>query len=183
MDKKQIVTFKTKTSQTSSNVYYQEEKHEDEVFLSHPLAPGLFKKANLTELNLFPPVQKDDLELTLSYAFQNTLLLDFNNKAKVESLCFFYFVKKYLSSVQKQELSCVLGFIASIKLDNSIEEASKLILNNLTLLDEFNLMWYNKLELLINGKKPILSFKQRNSIFNMAGWVLSQIQPQKVEIG
>ena len=55
----------------------------------------------------------------------------------------------------------------------------KFIVENQGLFDEFNAMWFNNFDGL--GKQPITSKKQRSSIFNMAGFLLAELNPTAVK--
>ena len=62
----------------------------------------------------------------------------------------------------------------------NIKDAMDIIVENEGALDEFNMMWYNNFSELFKGNQQITSKKQRGSIFNMAGFVLSQLHTPSI---
>ena len=68
------------------------------------------------------------------------------------------------------------GFIAITKLQDDISNAMALISKNAAILDEFNAMWYNNFSGLFKRNQPITSKKQRQAIFNIAGFVLAELE-------
>ena len=148
-----------------------------EALLHHPLSPEVFIIRNVEQLNKVAPNIKDSTERALDFALSYSKYLDYNSLADLEALGLFYVVKKKLTPQQKKILSNMCGMVASIHFDNDIKIAMKFIEKNQGLFDEFNAMWFNNFSGLFSGKQPITSKKQRSSIFNMAGFLLAELNP------
>ena len=176
---KDLVTVQLDTD--VSNTYIVYKIIDDEAILHHPLSPEVFIMRDLKQLNKVAPNIKDSTERALDFAFAYSKYLDYNNLADLEALGLFYVVKKKLTPQQKKILSNMCGLIASIHFDNDIKVAMKFIEENQGLFDEFNAMWFNNFDGLFNGKQPITSKKQRSSIFNMAGFLLAELNPTAVK--
>lgn len=118
---------------------------------------------------------KGSEELTLDFCRKWTKVLDAADIDILESLEMVMVVKRRLSKRMKLSISMMLGKVAQFKLNDNVEEALSLAQEHSEFLDSFNLKRYNKLLMFLAGDKPITSEKQRISVFNLAGFVMSQI--------
>lgn len=177
-----IVTVKFE-DQVSSNTYIVESESEDSVLLYHPLFPICLFRFKKESLDLVYPSIRDSIDRSLEFVNKNIQYLDYNTVADYESLCMYFIVRRKLTPRQKNTLSNICGVIASIKLNNDIKAAMELIVNNVAILDDFNLMWYRNFKGLFSGQHMITSKKQRASIFNIAGFVMSELQTSNTSNG
>ena len=176
-----LVTVMLENDKVSNTYIFQRLVGEDlRAQLSHPLYPGILIEKDIRLLNKVGPQLKDSIERSLDYAMTFKTYLDYNSVADLESLCMYHIVTKKLTPRQKRVLSGLCGSIAAIKLNNEIKDAMEIIVENEGVLDEFNRMWYNNFSGLFKGNQQITSKKQRGSIFNIAGFVLSQLHTPSI---
>lgn len=173
--KNDIVTCPFDNS-VSSNTFVVDEVVGSTAILKHPLLPEVLVRKNLADLNKVGPNLKDSTERSLDFAKNNIKYLDYNTSADLEALCLYFVFKRKLTPRQKGTLSNTCGFIASIKLNNDIKEAMDLIKRNEGILDEFNAMWYRNFKNLFIGRQQITSKKQRSAIFNIAGFIMAELE-------
>ena len=160
----------------SSNTYIVDTVEKDSALLKHPLYDTCLLRYPLDTLNTVAPNVKDSTERSLDFARSNRKFLDYNTNADLDALCLYFVIKRKLTPRQKTILSNICGTIVSIKFNNDVKEAMNLITKNAGVLDDFNAMWYNNFSGLFSGKQPITSKKQRSAIFNMAGFVLAELE-------
>lgn len=160
----------------SSNTFIVESDCGDTALLFHPLFPKCLVRFSKSELDLVAPNVKDSTERALDFINNNLRYLDFNALADHEALSLYFVVRRRLTGRQKQSLANICGAIAEIKLNHQVKEAMALISANQAVLDEFNLMWYRNFSELFSGKKVIQSKKQRDAIFNIAGFVMAELE-------
>jgi hypothetical protein len=172
--KDSIVTLDLHNS--SSNTYIVDTVEESTVLLSHPLASGVLIRVSKDRVNNTAANIKDSLERSIDYANSNRAFLDYNTTADLEAVAIFFTLKRKLTPRQKQTLANICGVIASVKFDNDLRESMNFVTKNASLLDEFNLMWYNNFKGLFNGQQMVTSKKQRSAIFNIAGYVLAELE-------
>ena len=98
----------------------------------------------------------------------------------ISALCLYFVVRRKLTPRQKNLLSNICGQIAGIKLNDDIKYAMSLVASHEAILDEFNLMWYRNFSGLFSGRQNITSRKQRSAIFNIAGFVLAELERPSV---
>ena len=161
--------------ENTSNTYIVHENLGEESLLYHPLFEDCYIIKSNSELNMSAPNIKDSTERSLDFVVNSKKYLDYNTVADLEALCLYFVVKKKLTPRQKNILSNITGMIASIHFDNDVKMAMKFIEENNALFDDFNAMWYNNFKGLFVGQQPITSKKQRASIFNMAGFLLAEL--------
>lgn len=152
----------------------------DTVLLNHPLSLNTLMEVSKDTLDKVSPVMNDSTERNLLFANKYKDLIDFNSQADLESLCLYFIVKKQLTPKQKNILASINGTIAALKFYDNINQVIEFIKKNAILLDDFNKMWFNNFKLLFSGEKPITSPKQRQAIFNMAGFLLAELNTQKI---
>lgn len=160
----------------SSNTFIVDTVVGDDALLYHPLFPKILVKEQVVKLNKVQANLKDSTERSLDFANNNKKYLDYNTTADLESLCTYFVVRRKLTPRQKSLLSSICGKIAGIKFNDNIQEAMNLIKKNEGVLDDFNGMWYRNFKSLFVGRQPITSKKQRDAIFNIAGFVLAELE-------
>lgn len=162
----------------ASNTYYVDsiDMFSDTALLTHPLANGLLLRAKLSELNTVSATIKDSTERSLDFANDNRQFLDFSTNQDLDSLCMYFFVKRRLTPRQKHTLANLCGILASVKFNNDLRATMNFVSHNVSLMDEFNLMWYNNFKGLFSGRQPVTSKKQRGAIFNIAGYLMAELK-------
>lgn len=171
----EIVTVKFENV-VSSNTYIVESDDGDTVLLCHPLFSACLMRFSKRQLDIVSPNVKDSIERALDYVKNNAQYLDYNTLADHEALCMYFVIRRKLTPRQKSILSNICGTIASIKLNNDVKVAMELVTANSAVLDEFNAMWYRNFSGLFSGRQPITSKKQRAAIFNIAGFVMAELE-------
>lgn len=165
----------------SSNTYVVDTVEEDTLLLTHPLSPGIMVRVQKSLVNTTSATIKDSTERGIDYANSNQKYLDYNTTLDLEGLAIYFALKRKLTPKQKQSLASICGMVAMVKFNNDVREAMNFISKNQSLLDDFNLMWYNNFKGLFTGQQVITSNKQRSAIFNMAGYVLAELETPTVE--
>jgi len=171
-----LVTLTFNSHISSSNTYKIERKVKGESILSHPLAPECLILRKDEELNQAFPTLQNPIEKCLIYAKSNKQYLGYNISADLEAMCYFFVIKKDLTTKQKNELYNMCGKIAATILSNSTQAAVSYIKNNKVLLDDFNLILMNNYKTIIENPNEIKSKNERFTIFNMAGFILAQLE-------
>lgn len=161
----------------SSNTFVVDTVEVDSVLLTHPLLlKGMLLRANKDTVNTVNSNIKDSSERAIDYANQNRKHLDYNTCKDLDALGVYFAFTRNLSPKQKQMLAGVCGTIASDKFAGDLREAMNFVTKNSTMLDDFNLMWFNNFKGLFTGQQQITSEKQRSAIFNIAGYVLAELE-------
>lgn len=160
----------------ASNTFSVDTDEGSSVLLTHPLACGLLFRVDKQTINTVSANLKDSTERCLDYANINKSYLDLNTKEDIEFLGIAFFLKRKFTSRQKKMLSDICGSIASIKFNDNLKQAMDIVSKNTYLLDDFNLMWYTNFKGVFTGQQRIVSKKQRDVIFNMAGYVLAELE-------
>lgn len=173
-EKNSIVTVDLGSS--ASNTFIVDTIEDNTVLLSHPLSKGLLLRVSKGIVNKSPANIKDSSERCIDYANYNRNLLDYNTSEDLDSVGMYFAVKRKLTPRQKQTLANICGIIASVKFNNDIKEAMNFVTKNSSILDEFNSMWFNNFKALFTGTRQITSKKQRSAIFNIAGYVLAELE-------
>lgn len=171
----EIVTVKFENI-VSSNTYTVESDCGESVLLQHPLFPDCLLRFHKSALDSVAPNVKDSIERSLDFVNKNSKYLDYNTLADHEALSMYFVIRRKLTPRQKNILSNICGLIASIKMNNDVKAAMELVVANAAVLDEFNAMWYRNFSGLFSGKQPITSKKQRAAIFNIAGFVMAELE-------
>lgn len=174
MQKNTVVTLNL--GNNTSNTFLIDTDEGETLLITHPLLKGLLYRVQKSAVNKSSANVKDSTERCIDFANSNKSYLDYNTIGELEALGMYFAFKRHLTPRQKQSLSFMCGVIASIKLSNNVNKAMSLISKNDSILDEFNLMWYNNFKGLFNGTQPITSPKQRSAIFNIAGYVLAELE-------
>lgn len=160
----------------SSNTFLVDTVEQESALLSHPLARGVLIRVALDKINTTSANIKDSSERGIDYANANKNLLDYNTQGDLESVGIYFALKRRLTPRQKQTLANICGIIASVKFNNDLREAMHFVARNSSLLDEFNAMWFNNFKGLFSGTQQVTSKKQRSAIFNIAGYVLAEME-------
>lgn len=170
-----IVTIPQKHTGVSNTFIVDMDLGNGEVLVRHPLAKECFLKFNTEDLNKYAPNIKDSIERSLDFSRINQQFLDKDSGEDLDALCLSFIVRKSLTPRQKQILSKINGYIAKKILNSDIKQAMILIKVNQGILDEFNTLWFNNFKGLFAGQQQISSSKQETSIYNMAGFVLAEL--------
>lgn len=185
--KDDVVTIELDQTNRASNTYIvvgylmdDEGDQTDVVILRHPMHPEALLMRHIDQLNKVQPNIKDSTERSLEFALKFDKHLDHNTKGELEGLRLCFVIHRNLTNRQKNQLSNICGTIASIYFHNDISIAMRHVVENQAVLDSYNNMWFVNFRDLFTGRKPIVSPKQRASIFNMAGFVLAELESQKI---
>jgi hypothetical protein len=173
-DKNTVVVVDLKSS--ASNTFIVDSDEGETILVTHPLSPNILVRVSKDDVNKVVANLKDSTERCIDYANFNKTHLDYNIKVDLECLGIYFGVKRKLTPRQKQLLANICGILANIKLNNDVKQGMALVSENESLLDEFNLMWFNKYKSIFSGKQSITSQKQRSCILNMAGFVMAQLE-------
>lgn len=170
-----LVTLTLGEYNTVSNTYRVERKLETECILSHPLAPECFIIKKDDDLNSELATLKDPIEKCLYYAKKHRDYLNHVTKADLDSLCIYFVLKKVFSSKQRSELAAICGKIACIILGDNLSLAISKIKGNEALLDDYSQILYNNYKNLLENKTKIKAVSEKHAIFNIAGFILAQL--------
>lgn len=178
----ELVTISLDANNTASNVYVVHRKLDGESLLKHPLYPHCFILKRDEELNKVAATWKNPTERCLEFIMRNKQILDYNALAEVEGICAYFVINRRLTPRQKKEISGICGKIASIVLENSLSAAVRKTVENEGLLDDFNMKWYASLRGVYEGKQNPTP-RQWNTVFNIAGFVLAQLEKNIITPG
>lgn len=172
-------------------ITYLVEKIEDledgsvRALLMHPIAKSVLipLSAPSKEALLLMQTQtqgKSNIQKWVEYMVANTTkILDVWDRQNVESLALLLVVNRRLTNAQKGQLSKISGKIASYHYNNDMNLVIRAIRENEALLDKYNKKSYERIMQQLGkpdkqGKMPFPSEGQRETLFNIAGFVLSQ---------
>ena len=110
----EIVTITAGQYQIMSNTYIVARKLIDECVLIHPIAPDCCIIKKDSELNIDFPQSQNSVELCLLYAKVNSNILGHSMSADLDSLCYYFVIKKTFTPKQRHDLANILGKIASV---------------------------------------------------------------------
>lgn len=174
IEKNSIVTVDLGNS--SSNTFIVDSDEGETALLTHPLAKGILIRVPKTRIDRSAANIKDSTERCIDYANANKAYLDYNTGEDLESVGIYFVLKRKLTPRQKQTLANICGIIASVKFNNDLREAMNFVTKHSSILDEFNAMWFNNFKGLFSGAQQVTSKKQRGAIFNIAGYVLAELE-------
>jgi hypothetical protein len=160
----------------STNTYVIQHVLGDWCVLNHPLNPeiSLFRKA--CELNVAPvESSKSPTENSLWFLKNHLDKLDYDKRCELDALILHFIAYRNLSNTQKKALSNIGGYVAGILAQNDIDAMIRLVKENKSLLDSFNLMWYENYKEIFEGGKKISTKGQQHTIQNMAFFTLAQM--------
>lgn len=181
----ELVTLDQRSKASNTYVYAGKLSNE-QVLLTHPLSKDTCLLVPEGSINVCSPNIKDTTERCLDYVNRSRKSLDHNMKLDLECLSIYFGLKRQLSPNMKKVLANLSGVVAAAYFQNDVHAAMSYITQNKACLDDFNLMWFNNFRGLFNGSQPITSDKQTSAIYNMAGFVLSElatpstIQPNRI---
>lgn len=177
LKKGDLVTVSTSQNNNFSNTYVVEGLLEDDrAILTHPIAKDCYFIRNINELNLCDALLKNSEDRMLVYAHKYTKYLDYNDTSILESLCFYRTIRMNLASDQKKMLSNICGKIATIYCHSDISIAIRTVNENQALLDDFNKRWFTNFRNIFGGTEIAKSGRQRETVFNICGFILAQIE-------
>lgn len=181
MKKGDLVTVTLDENNQAANTYQVFAEVGDEVVLTHPLHPKCLIVKRKDELNKVQPTLKDSNQRALEYALNRQEHLDHNAKGELEALRLYFVVNRSLTNQQKKSLSNLNGHLASIFFHSDIAIAMRFVDDNKGILDDFNKMWHTNFREVFAGRRQITSPKQRETIFNIAGFVLAELENQRIK--
>lgn len=174
LQKNDVVTVNLNT--LSSNTFYVDTVEGEHALLSHPMAKNVLLRVPKEQINTVQPNIKDSTERGIDFANMNKRCLDYNSSSDLEALAIFFALKRRLTPKQKQILAGLCGTIAAAKFNDDVRLAMQFVTKNQTMLDDFNRMWFNNFKGLFSGQQIITSKKQTDAIFNIAGFVLAEVE-------
>jgi hypothetical protein len=174
ISKNSIVTVDLNNN--SSNTFIVDTVEGETVLLTHPLALGVLIRVPATTVNTTSANIKDSTERGIDYANSNRQYLDHNTSLDLEAVAIFFALKRKLTPRQKHTVANICGSIASFKFNDDLKEVMAFITKNASMLDQFNAMWYANFKGLFSGQQMVTSKKQRSAIFNIAGYLLAELE-------
>ncbi len=177
IQKGEIVTVQLDEFSTFSNTYIVAGMADDKVLLCHPIMPDLFILREEAELNTVQPRLKNELEKHLEFVMKHRNLLDYVGQSEIESIVAHFIRTKQLTKKHRNNISSLGGEISKIYFNTELSFARKIITENVPLLDEYNKAWFmnSVFNKVLRGNRPA-NPNQTDIIFNMAGFVLSQLE-------
>jgi len=169
-----LVTVENPRYSTISNTYRVVKKFDEECVLAHPLAPELMFFKSDEELNNVQGNLPDSLERCMRFAKTNSEELSPSSRSDLEAMIYFFVVKKTFTMKQRTDLMSICGRIASSLLQNNVQAACKLILDEKAILDDFNIAQFNNIEKIIKDPTLLKHKSERFTIFNLTGFLLAQ---------
>lgn len=160
----------------ASNTFLVDTIEDSTLLLKHPLSGDVLFRVKTDDVNKVGANIKDSTERTLDYVNANRMDLDMNTRDDLDGLALIFVKNRNLTPRQKQILAQIGGTIASVKFRNDLKAAMTFVVKNQSVLDEFNLLWFNNFKPLFLGRSQVTSQKQRNAIFNIAGHVLAELE-------
>lgn len=166
----------------ASNTYIIHKIIEDECLLYHPIYKDCFIIKKINEINHTAPIIKDSSERSLDFVLANKDKLGYNSVLDLKALCLVFAVERSLGPRFKNILAALCGNIAAVHFNNNVDLAITYVVKNAGVLDDFNRMWYYNFAKLFSKKQPITSKKQRTAIFNIAGFVLAELEAPSARV-
>lgn len=149
---------------------------EDVIYLNHPLAPQCITTRTLAEINIVSPKTQAPIERCLFYLKKHEGLLGSQVSGEMLGIYYYFILNRDLTKTQKSTISRFCGKVAELKFSSNVEQAVVVINQHAALLDEYNLMWFNKFSKLFKNPTLINTKSRRSAVFNMAGFVLAQLE-------
>lgn len=162
------------------NVYQVVEDLGENLLVNHPLFPDLLFLVAKSAVNVTAANLKNSSERGLDFVKAHKSFLDFDQCADLEALSMYFIIRRKLTNPQLKRLADMQGIIAKNLFNNDLSLAMKTINENSGILDYFNAMWYKNYSKIFSSKQAICSPKQVTTIFNMAGFVLSEMANPRV---
>jgi len=152
----------------------------NQVLVTHPLHPKVFLVEENERLNLKPFSPVGPIEKALNFIKSYEKLFNYVDLVDYESIVLYFIVNKRISNRQKGQISTLCGIIADYIFESDIDKAIDFINFNKDSLDEFNLMWYKNFNKFFTKKELVTFKKTKTSIFNIAGFLLTELYPKGV---
>lgn len=157
------------------------------ILLSHPLCPNVlipFKASSANELEAAQTQTqgKSDLQKWVEHVVKKSKdYLDVWTRQNAESLALLLVVNRRLTNAQKNQLAKISGKIATYFYNHDLSLAIRATKENIALLDGYNRTLFETIVTQLSrvgkdGKGIQPSDGQRNTLFNIAGIALSQIE-------
>lgn len=160
----------------SSGTFFVDTEEDGALLVAHPLAKDVLLRVDKSRVNTTSANIKDSSERGIDYASSNRNRLDGQTQLDLEAIAIYFAIKRKLTPRQKQTLAAICGMLAAEKFNNELRDAMNFISKNASILDDFNTMWYNNFKGLFSGTQQVTSKKQRSAIFNIAGYVLAELE-------
>ena len=170
----EVVTLDIGNPNASNTFIVDTIEADGTALLRHPLSEVCLKRVSISEINIVVPTLKDSYERCIDFANQHLGNLSADEKADLHSVSMYFVYYRKLTNRMKKTLSDVVGKVAAAQLTNDVSRAVALIIANEALLDPFNRMWYENFKELFENPKKVVSKKQQDSLFNMAGFILAE---------
>ena len=169
-----IVTVPMGLYQNMSNTYIVARKLPTECVLVHPIALDCCIIKADEELNQTLAQAQNPVEKCLLFAKAHVNILGHSMAADLDAVCYYFVVKKNLTSKQRHDLANLVGKIASVILSNNLTAAGIKIKQNIALFDEYSFTLYQKNKNVVDRPVEIKDKVERFTLFNLAGFVLAQ---------
>src|SRR6266481_3221524 len=144
----------------ASNVFLVDTIEDSTLLLTHPLSSGVLFRVLQNRVNTVGANIKDSTERCIDYINSNKADLDLSTREDLDGLALVFVQKRRLTPRQKQVLASICGIVASVKFNQDLHQAMLFVTKNQSVLDEFNLMWFNNFKGLFQGRQPVTSRKQ-----------------------
>jgi hypothetical protein len=159
-----------------SNTFVVDTIEDTTLLVSHPLAKGILIRVSKDKADGSMAKIKDSSERGIDFANSNRRYLDFNALLDLDCICTSFVLTKRVTPRQKSIIASICGVVAEVKFNDDLKETMKFITKNSTMLDEFNYLWFTNFRKLFSGDQPVFSKKQRSAIFNIAGFLLAELE-------
>lgn len=143
--------------------------------LRHAFIEGLLLRVPLDSIMPFQIYSSRPVDRSLKFLNDNKSLLNYVDNCELEAINCVFFLKNIISTAQLQKIAQMQGKLASIHFSGDINKAIDLVNVNEKILDSFNQRWYSHYSRFFSKQQIPLMDNQRNAIFNIAGFVLSEL--------
>lgn len=172
----QSVSYIQSTDKNESPLYIIKSIKNGQCLLYHPKTPSIFMQVEVECLRPNVGYIKGSLERALEFIENDLEKLDFYEVQDYVSLLTCFSVHRTFTKNQKRILYSICGKLAKIHFNEDLNKTMSFIVENNPLLDEFNTMWFNKFKKLFDKKIPVKGKRQKEAIFNMAGFLLAELK-------
>ena len=172
-----LVTVNFGQFNAASNTYKIEATLKKGNFLlTNPITTDCYIVKHHSELNTVLANIKTPIENCITYLQQNRQYLGYVAQADLDSIIYYFLIKRELTPKQKDRLATMYAKICSIALGNDLKLAVEIVKANLAILDEFNMYLFNSLKPCIDDLTKVDSDIKRIGIYKLAGFCLAQIE-------
>jgi hypothetical protein len=175
---KDLVTLDFGPYSNASNTYEVAGFGEgDTLFLTHPLVDGnIFVAVNKESVNKTVAKMKNPTEMCLDFGKKYKDMIGYKLQAELDSLCFYFFVKKFLTPTQKESLAEICSKISIILLKNDLSQGIALVNKNNALLDDYNKILYENMKPMFEDATKINNKNKRFLIQKVVGFIMAQLE-------